>query len=84
MASEEETYRLGIERRLDTQDVKLDQILEQTKKTNGRVTQLEIDKAVQTAQLKVIRTILYAMAGSVTFVMGSVVVPILVAYIQAH
>lgn len=41
MPSEEQTYRAFLEKRLDKQDKTLDDILTQTKKTNGRVGNLE-------------------------------------------
>ena len=41
MPTEEQTYRSFLERRLDKQDEALGKILEQTIKTNGRVSTLE-------------------------------------------
>ena len=87
MPNEETTYREGIGHRLTKQDNMLSEILAQTTKTNGRVSTLEtdrkIDRAVHDAQLKLIRRLLYAFATGLTFVAGSVAVPILSALIQA-
>lgn len=41
MPTEEQTYRDGIGKRFDTQDVMLSKIFEQARHTNGRVTRLE-------------------------------------------
>jgi hypothetical protein len=41
MPTEEQTYRIFLEKRLDKQDKTLEEILIQTKRTNGRVSKLE-------------------------------------------
>jgi hypothetical protein len=81
--TEEQTYRQGIQRRLDSQDSKLDQILAQTTKTNGRVTELERQDEVRAAQMRIVMRLLNWIGGAVAFALASVVVPIAVAYINS-
>ena len=58
----------------------------QTTTTNGRVSKLErnqdIDKAVHDAQMIFIKRLLYVVTSSLIFLIGSVAVPIITAYIQ--
>lgn len=88
MPTEETTYRGFIEKRLDKQDTTLDEILTQTKRTNGRVTQIEIDHkidvAVRDAQNKMINRIVIAVIAVAAFAIGSVIVPIFSAYLSTR
>ena len=60
----------------------------QTTTTNGRVTKLErnveIDKAVHDAQLKLIKNFLYVLSSTMVFILGSIVVPIITTWMQTH
>lgn len=82
MPTEEITYRQGIESHLRTQDFKLDKILDQTTKTNGRVSAIEQEKLVADAKMKLIVNMLYALGSGFVFIIGSVTLPIITAFIS--
>ena len=81
--TEQETYRKNIDGRLDSQDVMLDKILTQAKYTNGRVNQLEVDRAIFQAQLSVVRRMMYVVGAVLVFVVGQVVIPLFTPLIQS-
>ena len=57
--------------RLDNQDTVLGQILSEVKKTNGRVTKLETDRAVTNGKIAVISTLVMGAAGVAGWILSS-------------
>ena len=53
--------------RLDSQDETLKQILAEVKRTNGRVTRLETDKAVGKGQMAVISVVVTGTLGAASW-----------------
>jgi hypothetical protein len=57
--------------RLDTQDDTLKQILEQVKKTNGRVTAIETREEVARGKIAVISAFVSAIVGAIGWLLTS-------------
>ncbi len=57
--------------RLDTQDETLKQILEQVKKTNGRVTAIETREEVARGKIAVISAFVSAIVGAIGWLLTS-------------
>ncbi len=76
MPNEEQTYRAGILDRLEEIQENVSATLVQAKITNGRVNKLEQDAAVFRARI-------YTAVSLLSFILGSMIIPILSSYIQA-
>lgn len=76
MPTEEQTYRSGVLNRLDDIQTDVSEIVVQTKLTNGRVNKLEKDTAVFRARI-------YTAISILSFILGSMVIPLLGSYIQS-
>lgn len=70
---EENTFRQDLFRRMDTQDTNLSKILDQTTKTNGRVTVLE----TKTEDYTKIKDIVASLSGWKLWISGAVAVVLL-------
>lgn len=78
--TEQDTWRSWIGQRLDKQDDLLEKNLAQSTKTNGRVSQLEIDREIGKAQMRIMTRLLYAVGTGLAFLIGQVVIPLVNAW----
>ncbi len=76
MPNEEQTYRAGILDRLEDIQENVSATLVQAKITNGRVNKIEQEAAVFRAKI-------YTAVGLLSFILGSMIIPIISSYIQA-